>query len=280
MMTSSNGNIFRVIGPFWGKPPVTGGLSKTSNTELWCFLWCSPEHTVEQKIETPVIWDAMAAIATSLLWPSWWPRQLQSIGTQHTSPLKWRHNGRCGVLNHQRLDCLLNPLFRQIKENIKVPRHWPLWVEFTGDRWIPHTINTLRPIQDDRHFPNDIFKCIFLTENAWILIKIQPKFVSMGSIDNIPALVQIMAWRRPGDKPLSEPMIISLLTHICVARPQWVKGPVTRGNVPIWWRHQAETFAAAYILACSGSYLIKAEGVDQFHKSHNALGKCPTMHHL
>ena len=27
----------------------------------------------------------------------------------------------------------------QIKENIKVPRHWPLCEEFTGDRWIPHT---------------------------------------------------------------------------------------------------------------------------------------------
>ena len=25
----------------------------------------------------------------------------------------------------------------QIKEDIKAPRHWPLWGEFTGDRWIP-----------------------------------------------------------------------------------------------------------------------------------------------
>ena len=32
-----------------------------------------------------------------------------------------------------------------------------------------------------------------------------------------------MAWRRSGDKPLSEPMMDSLLTHICVTRPQWVK---------------------------------------------------------
>ena len=45
----------------------------------------------------------------------------------------------------------------------------------------------------------------------------------MGPVDNIPALVQIMAWRRPGDKPLSEPMMVGLLTHICVTRPQWVK---------------------------------------------------------
>ena len=25
----------------------------------------------------------------------------------------------------------------QIKENIKAPRHWPLWEEFTRGRWIP-----------------------------------------------------------------------------------------------------------------------------------------------
>ena len=27
----------------------------------------------------------------------------------------------------------------QIKENLKAPRHWPLWGEFTGHRWIPYT---------------------------------------------------------------------------------------------------------------------------------------------
>ena len=32
-----------------------------------------------------------------------------------------------------------------------------------------------------------------------------------------------MAWRRSGDKPLSEPMMVRLPTHICVTRPQWVK---------------------------------------------------------
>ena len=46
------------------------------------------------------------------------------------------------------------------------------------------------------------------------------KFVPKGPINNIPAMAQIMAWRRPGDKPLSEPMIVSLPTHVCVARPQ------------------------------------------------------------
>ena len=62
-------------------------------------------------------------------------------------------------------------------------------------------------------FPNEF------NENVWIAITISLKFVSKGLINNIPALVQIMAWRRSGDKPLSEPMMIRLSTHICVTRP-------------------------------------------------------------
>ena len=54
---------------------------------------------------------------------------------------------------------------------------------------------------------DDVFKCNFLNENVWIPIKISLKFVPKGPINNIPALVQIMAWRRTGDKPLSEPMM-------------------------------------------------------------------------
>ena len=53
--------------------------------------------------------------------------------------LQWRHNGHDGISNHQLHDCLLNRFFFQvqIRENIKALRHWPLWGEFTGDRWIP-----------------------------------------------------------------------------------------------------------------------------------------------
>ena len=52
-------------------------------------------------------------------------------------------------------------------------------------------------------------------------MKISLKFVPMCPIHNM--LFQIMAWHRPGDKPLSEPMLASLLMHICVPRPQWFK---------------------------------------------------------
>ena len=81
-------------------------------------------------------------------------------------------------------------------------------------------VNTLRPRQNGRHFADDIFNCIFLNENVSIPIKISLKFVPKVPISNIPALVQIMTWRRPGDKPLSDPMMVSLPTHICITRPQ------------------------------------------------------------
>ena len=57
-------------------------------------------------------------------------------------------------------------------------------------------VNALRPRQNGRLFADDIFKCIFFNENVWIPIKISMKFVPKGPINNIPALVQIMAWRR------------------------------------------------------------------------------------
>ena len=82
--------------------------------------------------------------------------------------------------------------------------------------------NTLRPRQNGHHFADDTFKLIFMNENVRISTNISFKFVPKGLINNIPALVQIMAWHRPGDKPLSEPMMVNLLTHLCITWPQWV----------------------------------------------------------
>ena len=66
-----------------------------------------------------------------------------------------------------------------------------------------------------RHFQ------IFFPE--WKMYRFRQKFhVPNGPINNIPSLFQIMVWRRTGNKPLSEPMMVGLLTHICVTRPQWV----------------------------------------------------------
>ena len=53
----------------------------------------------------------------------------------------------------------------------------------------------------------DNFKCILLIENDRIQIRISLKFVPRSAINNKPSLVQVMAWRRTGDKPLPEPML-------------------------------------------------------------------------
>ena len=103
-----------------------------------------------------------------------------------------------------------------------IPLSEPMQALLTRLQWV----NSLRPRPNRRHVADDIFKCIFLNENVWIPIKISLKFVPKGPINNILALVQIMAWRRSGDKPLSEPMMVNLPTHICVTRPQWVNRPL------------------------------------------------------
>ena len=94
----------------------------------------------------------------------------------------------------------------------------PLWF---GDYMVRDLVNSLRPRQNGRLSADDILKRIFLNENIRISTKNSLKFVPKGPLNNIPALVLIMAWRRPGDRPLSEPMLVRSLTHICVTRPQW-----------------------------------------------------------
>ena len=77
------------------------------------------------------------------------------------------------------------------------------------------SINSLRLRQNGCYFADNIFKCIFFNENVWIVIKISLNFILKCPINNILAMVEIMACPRPGYKPLSEP--------ICVTLPQCVK---------------------------------------------------------
>ena len=134
---------------------------------------------------------------------------------------------------------LSGPIFRLVLQNLAIPVCFPgiifyryrfsllssgwLVIAVCGSVSVRELVNTLRPRQNGRLFADDTFKRIFLNENVGISIKISLKFVHKGPINNIPALVQIMAWRRPGDKPLSEPIVVRLPTHICVTRPHWVK---------------------------------------------------------
>ena len=64
--------------------------------------------------------------------------------------------------------------------------------------------------QDGWYFGKDIFKCIFLNENTWIVIRISLEFVPEDPIDNKSALVQVMALCQRGDKPLPEPIMTQI----------------------------------------------------------------------
>ena len=88
---------------------------------------------------------------------------------------------------------------------------------FLFDTCIPHWGRDIWTPFGRRYFQVHFleWKCLNSYQN---FTEVYPK----DRINNIPALVQIMAWRRPGDKPLSEPIMVSLTTHICVTRPQWV----------------------------------------------------------
>ena len=108
-------------------------------------------------------------------------------------------------------------------------------------------VNSLRPRVNRSPLANDIFKCIFLSEYELISPMISLKFVPKVGVNNIPALVQKMAWRQPGDKPLSGPMMVCLLTHICVTRPQSVK-----------IKAQSEQATSHYFDPGGGGYFIDA----------------------
>ena len=69
-------------------------------------------------------------------------------------------------------------------------------------------VNSSLPGQDGRPFADEIFMGILVNEKFWILIKNSLKFVPKVPIDNNSALDNIMAWRRIGDKPLCEPVLM------------------------------------------------------------------------
>ena len=78
--------------------------------------------------------------------------------------------------------------------------YWRMFIAFTPfSPFLSYLFfrNILWPTQNGRHYPDDIWKGIFLNENVWISIKISLNFVGSGLIKCITALVKIMAWRQP-----------------------------------------------------------------------------------
>ena len=97
---------------------------------------------------------------------------------------------------------------------------WHLW-RWKGYKYFSRDFSTHWDRDEIATISGRHFQMHFWSENAWISIKISQKFIPKGPAYDIPALVQIMVWYRPGDKPLSGPMMFSLRTHICVTWP-WV----------------------------------------------------------
>ena len=105
-----------------------------------------------------------------------------------------------GVSNHT---CILFTIMQ--KSNTLCIFHYALCPQDAGKCNLQPNFNSSLPGQYGRHFADDIFRYIFVDEKFCILINISLKFVPKGPMKNIPALVQIIAWRRIGDKPLSKP---------------------------------------------------------------------------
>ena len=83
-------------------------------------------------------------------------------------------------------------------------------------------LNTLRPRQNGQHFRTTFSNVFSWMKMCDLRLKFHWSLFPGVHLTIFLSLVQIMAWRCPGDKPLSEPMMFSLLMHICVTRPQCV----------------------------------------------------------
>ena len=117
-----------------------------------------------------------------------------------------------------------------------IQRHSRLFIHFI----FPHVHKRIYILTHwDRDKATAILLAIFSNEffiELWISLKISLTFVPKVRFNNVVALVQIMAWRRPGDKPLSDPMMVRLLRHVCVTRPEWVKHRrSTSLKRKLWW---------------------------------------------
>ena len=78
-------------------------------------------------------------------------------------------------------------------------------------------LNTFKTRQNGRHFPDDIVKCKSSNENIYF-DKYFTAVCSRGPMNDIPALVQIMAWRRPGDNQLSEAITDTGINDLAIAK--------------------------------------------------------------
>ena len=186
---------------------------------LWNVPFAGSSQTWSHKVNFYLMllskWNFMFAIAWTflcgiILLMIWMIHNRSNWGHyHHAAPLtylsiprwQWLYSARASVSAQWKI-LVLSAYWFSFFAALIISQHCFNW------RKAAHYLNTLRSRQNGHHFQEDIFKCIFLNKNVPISIIISPKFV------------QIMAWRWPGDKPLSEPLMVILLTHICITWPQ------------------------------------------------------------
>ena len=164
MMTSSNGNIFRVTGPLCGEFTGPGEFPTqrpvTRSIDVFCDLRLDKRMSKQP-------------------WGWWFETPSWSL---------WR---LCNDDNEVTLKGMSKPSHRSTKSwynNNNKTKHSEKVCTF---RWIYSIfLNTLRPRQNCHHFADDIFKCMFLDDREWISLKISLKLFPKIWINNIPALVE------------------------------------------------------------------------------------------
>ena len=179
----------------WRRNRHTSSFKSTCQTRKW-----TRKRTTKYELPLCILRIAKSPGTKLSAWTSHIVSQLQSARSQIQILLVGVKRGQPREYNEwQTALCILRARQRMVGSSTRI-------------------FNTLRPRQMDA-----ISQTTFSNAFSWMkMFKISLKFVPNGPINNIPAMVQIMACRRPGDKPLSEPMVVSLPTHICVTRPQWV----------------------------------------------------------
>ena len=164
MMTSSNGNIFRVTGPLCGE--FTGHrwipLTKASDAGFDVFFDLRMNKQLSKQS-----WGWWHETPSRSLWHhcNEWRKFHQ----------KWHSVAVLYYESHYLIDSVAGPFISRKSINYIL------------------VVNTFRPRQNYRHFAYHIFKSIFPNENISISISISLNFASKCQIHNILALVQVKA---------------------------------------------------------------------------------------
>ena len=140
---------------------------------------------------------------------------------------------------HSNVDRNADPHVQQCAASPLIARFMgPTWVHLgpTGPRWAPcwphelcylgliwtqfPPLNTLRPIPNCRHLQTTLSNAFCWMKMNDVRLIFHWSLILRAQINNIPALVEIMARCRPGDNPLCDAIMVSLQTHKCVNRLQ------------------------------------------------------------